>query len=215
MADKNFQMRRKKADGSFDNYFPVTKAANVNMNDGTTVEAKVVEHLATKATESIAGHVTVDGQTIFVNNGELTLINPNNPILYNHGIENLVWGTGYSTGTGVQSKETDHLHLEAVNGERAYVTPVKVDLSNITTLKADVAVTRYSAVGNPTFYLIVSSNPAGSASVYDAMQSSLGLTGILALDVSALTGEYYVRIHAKCASDSSWLHADINKIWGE
>jgi len=35
MAEKTFQMRRKLADGNFDDYFPITKAANVKAGDGT------------------------------------------------------------------------------------------------------------------------------------------------------------------------------------
>ncbi|MBC2722351.1 hypothetical protein [Desulfosporosinus sp.] len=41
MAEKNFQMKRKRADGGFDDYFPITKAANVKMASGSTVEAEV------------------------------------------------------------------------------------------------------------------------------------------------------------------------------
>ena len=46
MADKNIEMKRKKSDGTYDNYYPLTKAANVKMADGTTVEDKVMSHLA-------------------------------------------------------------------------------------------------------------------------------------------------------------------------
>ena len=46
MADKNIEMKRKNADGTYDNYYPVTKATNVKMQDGTDVETKITAHLA-------------------------------------------------------------------------------------------------------------------------------------------------------------------------
>ncbi|MBC2722042.1 hypothetical protein [Desulfosporosinus sp.] len=42
MAEKNLQMRRKLADGNFDDYFPITKAVNVKMDDGSTLESSIL-----------------------------------------------------------------------------------------------------------------------------------------------------------------------------
>lgn len=46
MADKNIQMTQRNAGNTaWDNLYPKTKAANVNMADGTTVEAKANAHI--------------------------------------------------------------------------------------------------------------------------------------------------------------------------
>ena len=41
MAEKNIVMQRKNADGTFDKYYPVTKAANVKMEDGRDAETAI------------------------------------------------------------------------------------------------------------------------------------------------------------------------------
>lgn len=46
MAEKNIEMKKKNADGTFDTYFPLTKANNVKMADEETVENKITSHLA-------------------------------------------------------------------------------------------------------------------------------------------------------------------------
>ena len=54
--------------------------------------------------------------------------------LYNEGVENVAWVTGYSAGTtgNTQSKEATYLYLEALSiGQRTYVTDAVVDLTSI------------------------------------------------------------------------------------
>lgn len=51
---------------------------------------------------------------------------------YNESVEDVAWVVGYSSGTGAQSKEADHLYLEAAkanNCDRTYVTNVSIDLT--------------------------------------------------------------------------------------
>jgi len=59
MTEKNIQMQKKNADGSFDIYYPKTKAANVIAADGSTLES----HLAEKAkyqTSSGSNAITIN-----------------------------------------------------------------------------------------------------------------------------------------------------------
>lgn len=49
MAEKDLEMRRMNADATYTIYNPLTKATNVKMNDGTSVETKVMGHLADDA----------------------------------------------------------------------------------------------------------------------------------------------------------------------
>ncbi len=44
MAEKNIQMQRKRSDGGFDTYYPLTKASQVKFEDGTTVEAHKADY---------------------------------------------------------------------------------------------------------------------------------------------------------------------------
>lgn len=58
VSEKDLRMRRRRADGDDDVYYPITRAANVKMADGTTVEVKVNEHLADLAYQVAGGTAT-------------------------------------------------------------------------------------------------------------------------------------------------------------
>lgn len=54
MADKNIQMQRKNADGTYDRHFPLTKVENV---EGAAKDDDLIAHKAEEATLTQAGHV--------------------------------------------------------------------------------------------------------------------------------------------------------------
>lgn len=56
MAEKNIIMQRKKSDGTYDMYYPKTKAGLVEFADGTTVEAHKADYLP---------HLFQDGSKIY------------------------------------------------------------------------------------------------------------------------------------------------------
>jgi len=51
MTEKNIQMQKKNADGSFDVYYPKTKAANVIAADGSNLESHLAEMMPHKTAD--------------------------------------------------------------------------------------------------------------------------------------------------------------------
>jgi len=109
------------------------------------------------------------------------------------------WTTGSSVGSGSQSKEPDHLRLQAVNtsAERTYVLSSPVDLTDVDTLYIDWA-NNGSAVTQNCAFLVVSTNQTGNYATYNYRLQHLNTftRTVGSLDVSAASGNYYIRIHA-------------------
>lgn len=72
MAEKDLEMRRMNADATYTIYNPLTKATNVKMNDGTSVETKVMGHLAEIATETELGHVKQGERVTITQDGRIS-----------------------------------------------------------------------------------------------------------------------------------------------
>ena len=135
--------------------------------------------------------------------------------LYKEGAEPVSWVVGYSAGTIVntQSKEADHLYLQARSvGVRTYVTDSTVDLTNISTVWID-----WENVGDATQYscLIASTNKTATYISYNAR---LLVTGNFSrteqsLDVSGLSGNHYIRIHATGPVDLAYSKIKAYKVW--
>lgn len=121
--------------------------------------------------------------------------------IYDNGVENVavVKGIGispYSTFT----KETNDIKMYAsyttTNGpeEVSAVTDTMVDLTNYTKAKIE-----FTSSGDPNLrYIIASTNKTGNHTVYtaSATNSIISATKVTAeLDISALTGNYYIRVH--------------------
>ena len=126
--------------------------------------------------------------------------------LYCEGRNEDFWEPGFSDG-GAQDpthvKEDDHLFLRTfrsppANLEETWVTIEAVDLTDWSQIEIDWENTGVANNQNLS-YLVVSDDQSGNHTVFDARldrQGSFGRT-IDLLDVSGLTGEYYVRIHAR------------------
>lgn len=122
---------------------------------------------------------------------------------YNEGLEYADWVPGYSIAVGGSlSKEIDHLYLYASNAaarvERTWVTDNAINLTNVGTLEIEWANEGVSFSANITRF-IVSVDKMGD---YEVLTKSINKTGPFArttdtLDVSDLTGNYYLRIHAR------------------
>lgn len=124
-----------------------------------------------------------------------------NGFIYNEGEFEDMWVPGYSSGSGVQSKESDHLFLRggtsfSSRDERTYVTDKMIDVTNYNALKIEWQVL---AMWRGLGALIVSTNKMGNYLTYDAQLAQTFGTGgrvIGSLDISSLNGNYYIRIHA-------------------
>lgn len=119
---------------------------------------------------------------------------------YNAGDEKTAWTEGYSTGSGEQHKFEDNLYLSAETdgAERTYATAAAVDLSNVESIHIDWQETG-SPPGHIESYFVAARSRGGDHSQYDA---GVKIDGNFArtshsVDVSGLTGDYYIRIHTR------------------
>lgn len=129
-------------------------------------------------------------------------------MLYDYGTEHVSWVQGYSTENtdGQYYEASSYIELWAEDGENneaelATVTDSKVDLTGVSTVRFYVD-RRNSTNNNRHRYFIVSSSKTGNYSVYNAreyVQGGIGYTTV-DLDVSGLSGEYYVRVHSRTTS---------------
>ena len=124
-----------------------------------------------------------------------------NGFIYNEGEFEDMWVPGYSSGSGVQSKESDRLYLRgglsfSSRDERTYVTDEMIDVTNYNALKIEWHV---QAMWGGLGALIVSTNKMGNYLTYDAqLAQAIDTDGrvIGSLDISGLNGNYYIRMHA-------------------
>ncbi len=142
-----------------------------------------------------------------------------NGYIYNEGEHEDMWDVGYSSGPGSQSKEIDHLYLAAgedgdpetpwfpgENGIRTYVLDNTIDLTSWDTVKADIVRVKASA----PFYL----NAGTEKMVYfDQMQGAATASGVVSIDVSELSGHYYIRLHCRAYEGESIYK--VTKVWLE
>jgi hypothetical protein len=119
---------------------------------------------------------------------------------YDFGTEEVTWNA-YTDGswTGALSKETDHLKIAIAGSSGAlggFVTDELVDLTDIETLSANVDL---DIAASRIFELVVTTSktdPHGN-SVLVKEQNDEDFIGDFELDVSALTGSYYLAVQAR------------------
>lgn len=140
-------------------------------------------------------------------------------ILYDYGAGENNWTTGAISGLfpKTYSKEIDHLFLKLLAGYGAtgysvvtYVTTSTYDLSNYNTVNCLVNIdSNASLISRFYFALIASTDQNGDSKIYDArITTNTKGDNDLSLDVSSLSGLYYVRIHAVYDHHLSALHGD-------
>ncbi len=126
------------------------------------------------------------------------------------------WVTGYSNGTGSQSKETNHLYMQVssgVNWQRTYITDIKVDVTNISKLYVDWDGIDSSTLGNHFMRLYTGKNNTDSFNGAVSRQGSFSrMTEFI--DVSAITGTYHISLFAFSGSSSSSV-LRVYKVYGE
>ena len=83
--------------------------------------------------------------------------------------------------------------------EAACVIDNKVDLTDYNTLTIKYYINKKTVSDYIHFFLIVSDSKDDDYTVYNArkeLSGSVGNTYIESLDISSLSGEYYIRVHA-------------------
>ena len=144
-------------------------------------------------------------------------------VIYDHGNEKLSLVEGYSTGSGEARKEADHLLLTATsqtNGVRTYVTDEAIDLTDYATLYIEWLNDGSDERRNRS-YCVVSTNKTANQDTYNARiyrQSTFDFTDTPdTVDISALSGNHHVRVHAQGVEGTSAVTARVKvyKIWLE
>jgi hypothetical protein len=162
------------------------------------------------------------------NDGDISVANSlraSDITYYDKGTEHVAFEEGYqSTDNGSVMKDNFNMYLFAndstgVGGaERTLVSTDAIDLTNIDTIKIDWKNTG-SAVEENRSDVIVSSVKSGSRLVFDARAQKVNSFDrtVTDLDVSDLSGEYYLRIHARQLTATSTTESElfVYKIWAE
>jgi hypothetical protein len=127
--------------------------------------------------------------------------------IYNGSTYNPIWVNGYNIGDGSQYLYTDRMYLKADqsggNAEKSYVTDNPIDLTCINSIVIDWENVGWDGENNRSYFIVSSSSKYGK---YDDNDINLERVRpftrrIDTLDVSTLTGTYYIRIHA---IDDGW-----------
>lgn len=136
------------------------------------------------------------------------------PYLYNEGDECFSVTDGWEpviwVGTTVynHTKESDHLYtsVTSVSSNSGFVTARKIDLTGWNYLKADIIKTQPISSGASQILIFTMNNLVSTAgSIGFGANNSIGtdLSLTLSVDISAITGAYYIACRSQRGSSSS------------
>jgi hypothetical protein len=144
---------------------------------------------------------------------------------YTNGTQNVPWTTGFTSGTdGSIFFEASNVVISAgyeyansTTNERTIVTLNTINLTNINTLYVDWECYVTGGPGQLS-YLIASSSQVGANSVFNARVSASGSRSrqTTSLNVSGLSGNYYIRIHQRDGSTNLFNGSSliVYNVWG-
>lgn len=193
------------------------------------VQSNLDAHMAEKASESNLGHMKVDGTSLVSNDG-IVSVRDYHTYLYVEGKE--LTATGgfakiYSNGTySVFEKYEDYMLIRAFAPTTFPKTLVStnyaINLSNIKILYVEfetISGNQYG--GNFTFKVSNAKNASDpdvvSESTISGTNLKIGEKTVLSLDVSSLSGSYYIHLESEVNGSVTNLDCahKIYKIWGE
>lgn len=122
--------------------------------------------------------------------------------IYDEGTHEDEWVAGYSNDGGSQSKESDHLLMEVdrnnSNPVRTWVTDSPIDLTNVDDVIFEWQGLSSSGGATAVHRVAASTSKGGQLAVFDA-EFTRNATSFSrttdTLDVSGLSGSYYIRFH--------------------
>ena len=163
------------------------------------------------------------GEAIKTRRGKAQEIDP--LLFYDEGNENISvtggWGVGYTDGNGTQTKESNHLYF-AVNGTvenfRTYVTNNAINMTNINSISFEYEINLISGNGNYSYSGIAETRDEKwqAAFVRPQSQNQSLARGVYTLDVSGVSGNFYVKCTALYSSGTSGsLTMKVHRVWGE
>lgn len=164
-------------------------------------------------------------------NGAWVLFSQTNVYYYDEGdlCESVTGGwkkTGYQSYTVTFASDHILLHVQpnsdtGVKSRAAAATINKIDLTNISTLNCTVdSVTKYAG-STPEVYLCVAStvSTTGQGEYNAKVSGASDVSRNINLDVSSVTGNWYVYVQLMPTSDTSYntsnMTASVSKVWGE
>lgn len=139
---------------------------------------------------------------------------------YTEGTENVDW----INGSPVVNFNASYMGVTTLTSTAivdAYaVTNSTVNLTNINTIYIDLSSSRSASVPKLTGVTIcISSTKLGAHTTYNAYTTASKALSrqILSVDVSGLSGSYYIRIHAHKggSTSSSYYAVNVYNVWGE
>lgn len=148
--------------------------------------------------------------------------------LYYEGEEFVPWETlKLGMNASVLTKEIDHLYLKsnqgtAGNREVSFITTNKIDVTNIDKLYItwSIDATTTSAGAHGLLGVASAKNTTYSVAHYmayaEVLRSAFSDISTSVLDVSALSGEYYIEVLSNSATQSiSSTIVKVYNVWGE
>lgn len=224
--EKWIEMLEKKADGTY-----IAKYPKVKSKSGITFD----EHLAQNVLMNEVHGMRVNSETKLLEywDGEEYAVVARRPpmnVFYNEGNENIDvtggWVLGYvagSEGYTEFNKESTHLYLYSEGsitstntGRIGISTEFKINLSRLRYLKIEWE--NNAGPQSSSVYFLVGETQSDSHSEYTAMvqEDNSFNRKVSILDVSGLSGEYYIRVHARSTANTDSINrVKIYKIWGE
>lgn len=140
---------------------------------------------------------------------------------YTEGTQNVDWIKGRTAGDvtfNPSYMEVTTLQ-NTVTVDASAVTDSTVDLTNINTIYVDLSTISGNSPKSPAVYICISTIKGGTYSQRDARTTASGVLSrqILSVDVSGLSGSYYIRIHVyKANATYNAYHAvNVYNVWGE
>ncbi|MDF2902420.1 MAG: hypothetical protein K0S25_58 [Bacillus sp. (in: firmicutes)] len=140
---------------------------------------------------------------------------------YTSGVENVGWVDGATLGNpSIKSKNVDHLYIKSENTGSltvgTYVTDLVVDLTNIKTLFVEWENIGHASNNNLS-YLVASTVKAGAYGTFNAQieVANVFAKNIRQLNVTALTGNFYIRAHTRANATGVVSELKVYRVWGE
>ena len=205
--EKWIEMLEKKADGTY-----IVKYPKVKSKSGITFD----EHLAERATLETLGHVKPDGQTIVVDEeGVLSSPKLTKTYFYKGGNENLMvtggWVFNYNIASMTTVPRKNELcryiwhTIASLVYDTAYnrlSTNRKISMANISKLKILMSSDRTSSYRKGTIYFGLKENSdieddSFVARFTSGSNDNITIDTPIELDVSSLSGEYYIEVRLR------------------
>ena len=223
--EKWIEILEKKADGSY-----IAKYPKVKSKSGITFD----EHLAEKATLETLGHVKPDGQTIVVDEeGVLSSPMLKNTFFYQSSNEYPAVTGGWTLKSNISSdyhtkgKQVDRIYMSIQKTTLVYdtgritmSTRRKISMANISKLKILMSSDRTPSYSRGMIYFGLKedisdiSDDSFVARFVSGPSDNITIDTPIELDVSSLSGEYYLEVRLRAYKDYS-ASVDIYSIWGE